>query len=323
MIELIQNIIHTNPLFTYIIVAIASLLVIFKSSSLLIHGISSYSRKLGLSDYITGMVIVSIAASLPELLASFSGVTLDSPGVILGTIFGSNIIGITLIIGLAGIVGKRIKVKEKVFEKTKWRLLFFIALPFILLIDGKIGFIDGIILLISFFGYLILLWWHEGKFGSIKKNVKIKDIYKEGSLFIINLLIILFASRLLVESSLKIADILSLHPFVVSIVILGLGSQIPDLFVILHSVNKGHSSVGMGDLLGSMITKSLLFFGLIALFIDLTFGFSNTLFIGFVTVGVSALLFHFIRNKVMTRRDGIVLLIIYAAFLFIQFMVFA
>ncbi len=319
--DAIQSFVINHPLAFHISLIVVCLILLAQAASLTVLGISNYAKKLGLSDYLIGLLVVALAASVPEFLASLSGVALESPDVVFGTIFGSNLIGITLILGFFAFFGKNVPVKEKIFEKTKWDIVILTALPFLLMFDGRLGKIDGVVLLISFCAYAIVLWKREGESGKLKKSVELKSLYKDGALFIANLIIVLICSFFLVNSSLEIASILELSPFLISLVIIGLGSQVPDLFLGIQAVKKGHDAVAVGDLIGSMITKSLLFLGIFG-FSSLAFSRANVFFLGALTIGTLLMLFHFIKKGTLTRNNGIALIVMYVVFMVGQILFF-
>lgn len=318
MIELLRQIVSNHPLTFNILVIIASLVLLAKASSFLVLGISNYSKKLGISDYLIGLVVVSISSSVPEFLASLSGVFYTSSEIVFGTIFGSNFMGITLALAILAIAGKKVTIKEQVFQKTKWDVILLIALPFVLLADGKLGWIDGIVLVTAFVFYLIMLWKREGEFGRLKKKVKIKDIYKDGLIYSLSLVTVLLASQFLVQSSLKVSELMNIHPFLVASVLIGVGAQVPDLALGLHSISKGHHSVALGNLIGSMIVKSLIFLGIFALMTTLKFGLKDNIIMGAATLLTCLLLFRMVKKGVLTRANGVVLLLVYIIVLAVQ-----
>ena len=89
-----------TPLVFNLIIIVASFIILVKASDLTVFGITNYAKKLGMSDYLIGLVIVSITASIPELVASFTGAVINSSGIVFGTILGSNIAGFTIILGI-------------------------------------------------------------------------------------------------------------------------------------------------------------------------------------------------------------------------------
>ncbi len=313
----------SNPLIYNLIIILFSIILLAKAASYLVLGISNYASKLGVSDYLVGTLVVALASSTPELLSSISGMNQASSSIIFGTLFGSNFVAITFILGLIAIIGKKVPMNEKVFHKTKWDILLLVSIPFILLLDGKLGKIDGVILIMAFIFYVIMLWKREGQKGKIKKSVPLKRIYLDGLLFLLSLFVVLLSAKFLVNSSLCVSDLLGIHPFIISVVLIGLGAQAPDIFLSLHSAKGGHESVALGDLLGSLIIQSLLFFGVFSLMTDLTFPVVNTLVIGFLTIVACLMLFQFVKKKSLTRKDGIMLVILYIIFVATQFFFFS
>jgi len=322
VLEVLRAFLVEQPLLFHAIVILISLGLLVKASALTISGISGYAKKLGMSDYIVGLFVVALTASVPEFLAALSGIALESSEVVFGTIFGSNLIGITLALGIIAIVGKKTKVDEKIFEKTKWDLVALMALPFVLLLDGTLTRLDGVLLIVAFAVYLYYLWKREGETGKLKKKVSIREIYKDSAIFLGALLVVFIASFFLVQSSLQIATLMGIPPLIVILVIVGIGSQVPDLSLALHAIRGGHEAVAIGDLLGSMITKSLLFFGIFALITDLSFDFGNTIFTGTFTLLTALLVFYFIKKKELTRWEGWLLVGLYLVFMAVEIMVF-
>ena len=322
MISILQQFAFNFPVWYHLIIVIVSLALLAKASYFLVLSISNYAKKLGISEYLVGLLIVAAGASAPEFLASLSGVFYGASPIVFGTIFGSNLLGVTLVIGLLAIVGKKIPMNQKVFDKTKGDVLILIALPFLLLLDGKLTAIDGGVLLVAFIFYVSLLWKREGQLGKLKKGVEINFIWKDSLIFLLSLVVILLASRFLVDSSMQISYIMNWPAFIVATILIGLGASVPDLFLGLNSIDKGHEGVAFGDIIGSMILKSLLFFGIFALMTTLEFGVFNAIFIGILTLASSMLLFYFVKKKSLTRLNGIILILFYIIFLVGQFLFF-
>lgn len=307
-----------NPIIFHSLIILGSLIILSRSADLAVYGISNYAKKLGLSDYLIGLVVVSLAASTPELIASLNGLVLDEGGVVLGTIIGSNIVELTLVLAAFAIVGKKIKLNVKALKGTEWIIFGLNTFPFILLIDGRLSRIDGLLLLAAFAGYLYLVWRKEGQLGHIKKDVKLKSLWRDAAIFMGTLVAILLSSRWLVHSSISLANTLDISIFFVSVVVIGIGASMSDMTVGIRSVLQGHQDVGFGNALGSNITKSLLFLGLIALISPISFAF-NQLIIAIIFSMISlGLTLWFVKKEMITWKQGILLLIIYAAFVALE-----
>lgn len=309
------------PLLFYGLVITGSLIILSKASDLAVYGISDYAKRLGLSDYIVGLVVVSLAASMPELVSAINGAVLGEGGIIFGTIMGSNIVELTLVLGALAIVGGKIKLEVSILSKTKLLLFFLNLLPFILIFDNVISRPDGIILLVSYFVYLGILWKNEGKLGHIKKNVKIKSIYRDCLIFAGCLVAILLSSRWLVFSSVQAAHIIGIAPFYIALTVIGIGSSMSDISVSIRSVMQGHTDVGFGNALGSNLAKSLLFLGIIAIIQPIEFGFGQLINVLIFTVITLWFVLSWVKTRVVDWKKGLLLLGIYTIFLIVEWII--
>ena len=242
-----------HPLLFYSVICAASLVVVLKASDLALYGISNYARKLGLSHYLIGFIVVSIGTSLPELVAAITGAIQKQTTLIMGTIIGSNISDLTLILGALVVVGKTVKLEQPIVGKTFFRTVLLVVLPLILIADGKLSRLDGFILIGGFIAYIASLWIKEGKLGKMKKSVKLKHIWRDGVIFVGCIIALLLGARWLILSASRIAEIAGISPYVIGLTLVALGTSLPELTVEIRSVLKGMTSLAFGDLIGSII----------------------------------------------------------------------
>ncbi|MFH2027943.1 MAG: hypothetical protein ABIJ08_02285 [Nanoarchaeota archaeon] len=306
-----------DPLVFYIAVALISIVILSKAADMLVYGISNYAKRLGISDYLIGFIVVSIATALPELVASLNGAMLGEGGIVFGTIFGSNLFKIPLL-GLLLIVGKKLKTAENTLGVAPVITLIIITLPLLLVLDGNLSRIDGIILLCAFAIYITRLWRKEGILGKMKEDVKIKNIYKEGIIFLLALSALLISGRLLITSSITISDLLDIPPYFIGLIVIGIGASMPELTVQLRSFATQHHSLAFGNVFGSLVANSALVLGITALINPFTVD-KNLLWIAMIIMvaGITYTLFLMEQEKV-TWKNGVVLMGIYLFFLIAQ-----
>ncbi|MBD3310110.1 hypothetical protein GF351_02735 [Candidatus Woesearchaeota archaeon] len=317
MIDLIWN----SPLVFNLIVGILSLVIMVKSADMAVYSICRYAKRLGLSDYLVGILVVALAGSMPELVASITGSTLDASGIILGTLFGSNVIGFTFVLGFLAVFGRKMRMEARILQKTKIDIFILMGIPFILIWDGVLSRLDGVVLLIGFFSYIALLWKKEGEIGRIKKDVKVKKIWKDSILFLGALVALLLSSRWLVFASLNISHELGIRPFLIALLVIALGAQMPDIMIGIRSIIRGHSDVGFGDILGSAVTKALLFLGIIAVVRPIRFDPSiiyNSMVFTMASLGLTLI---FVREKEIDWKKGLVLLMLFVAFVSVELLI--
>ena len=304
-----------NQLLFHSLIIASSFIVLVKSADLLVFGINGYAKRLGLSDYLIGLLIISLTASVPELVSALTGLLAGDEGIIFGTILGSNITGITLVLGIFAILGKKIKLENKILKGMEVIVFFLILLPFFLGVDGTLTRVDGIILILVYFAYTIFLWVREAKTGHMKKNVKVKFIWKDGLIFLLALASLILSSRWMVHSSIAVSNILNINTYIMAIVVIGIAASLPDLFVGIKAIREGEVGIGIGNALGSMIVKALLFFGILAvirpLHVDLAL---ITIAMG-TTIAMLAFIMHLTEKGSMNWKHGIFLIVAYFAYL--------
>ncbi len=307
-----------NPYFVNAVIVIASLYILFKSADLMVFGITNYAKKLGLSDYLIGLVVIAMAASAPEVIASIMGLQYGDSGIVFGAIIGSNMVHMALAVGVLAVVGRRINVECKILDKALFPLWIMLMLPFVLSADGVLSRPDGLILIGLFVAYLIFLWRQEGTFGKIKKRVMLKSLWRDAFVFLGCLVALLLAGRWLVFGAVNLANLWALTPYFISLTVIGIGTTIPDFAIELRSLFRKHEAIGLGDILGSLIIELVLYFGILSLIRPLVIDFDNVLTAAIFLIGSISFILYIIKHKVLTWKHGIVLLGIYAAFLGVE-----
>jgi len=320
MQELLSPILNLPPLVFHGIIALVSLIVLAKSADMLVYSISNYARKLGVSDYLIGFLVVSIGTTLPEMIAAINGALFDKGPIVFGTIFGSNLFKIPLL-GIVILIVKKIKITKNAIGTAPLITFAIAILPIALIFDGTLSRIDGIILLAAFILYIAKLWNSEGKLGKMKKNVKLKNIYRDGIIFGLSLAAMLLSGRWLVSSSLRISEIMNIPIYFVGLVIIGIGASAPELMVQVRSVLNHHEDLAFGNVFGSIVANCTLALGITALIKPISMQFAPLMITAIsLIIGILAILFLLGRKEV-SWKHGIVLVMIYITFLISEWLV--
>lgn len=313
----LTNFFNINPVVFYLIIIGASLFIVAKSADLLVYGISDYAKKLGISDYLVGFIIVSVGTALPELIASITAAAVKQGDIVFGTILGSNVFKIPLL-GVVILIGRKIKIKTNDLGNAPIITFFLAILPLFLIVDGILSRSDGIILLTAFLIYIARLWHGEGQLGKMKKNVELKNIYKDGIIFMGALAALLLSARWLVFSSINISEILNISPYIIGLVVIGIGASMPELMVQLRSVLKRKHELAFGNVLGSIVANSSLVLGLTSLVSPFSISIKTLILTIIFMLGGILYVLILMGKEEVNWRHGILLITVYIVFLFFE-----
>ena len=309
--------IFQDPLFIYILVLAGSLFVLIRAADLIVFGISNYARKFGISEYLIGFLVVSVGMSTPEFVSSLMGSLQNNSGVVVGSFFGAVIAALLLVLGVSAITGKKISLESRLLRESRHYFLAIAALPAVFLLTGNVPRSAGIILIATFFGFVVYLWRKEGTFGKLR-NVKIKNIWKDVLIFLGALVAMLLAARWMVFSAVQISQLTGISSFLISVLVIGIGSSLPDLSVQIRAIKTGHTHVAFGDILGSTVVDMLLFFGIVALINPITIKVQSVLIGVIFYLGAMALVLWLVKNREMDYRHGIIMVCFYLLFIALQ-----
>lgn len=313
MLELIQN-----PLFIYILILVASLYVLIRASDLIVFGITNYARKFGISEYLIGFLVVAVGMSTPEFLSSLMGALDNNSGIVVGSFFGSVITSLLLILGISAIFGKKISLESRLLRETRHLLLFLAAIPVVFLLFGGISRSGGLVLIFAFAAYVLYLWKREGTLGELKKDVKIKKIWKDIFIFLGALVALLLAARWMVFSATNVASMLGISSYLVALIVVGFGASLPDLTVQIRAVKTGHTHIAFGDILGSTLVDMLLFMGIIAVIRPITVDVNSIILSSIFYLGGLSLVLWLIKHREMDYKHGIMMVFFYCLFITLE-----
>ncbi|MFH1391331.1 MAG: calcium/sodium antiporter [Candidatus Diapherotrites archaeon] len=149
-----------------VLFAVGTILLI-KAADFFVDAAAKIAKLLGVSDLVIGLTIVSIGTSLPEIASAIFAAFSGEPSLAIGTVVGSNISNIALILGLTVFVVGTIKVDKKALEKDLFIMLMVTVLFFYFSVDGLISFLEGIVLVVIFVLYMFFLFGFMKRFEEI------------------------------------------------------------------------------------------------------------------------------------------------------------
>ncbi|MDC3254006.1 calcium/sodium antiporter [Nitrosopumilus sp.] len=286
----------------------------------LVSGGVTIAKKFRISNLVIGMTIVAYGTSTPELAASIAAAG-DHSAIILGNIVGSNIANVGMVIGVAAILVP-LAVHKSVLRKEIPIMLGVSALLILLSIDGELSQYDGILLLIGLGIFAVYTFRSALKqrekskddSNSNKNNIYLKSI----GLIAIGIVVLYIGAILTVDNAVVIASEFGLSEKIIGLTVIAIGTSLPELITSIIAIRKGHSDIGIGNIIGSNIYNILMIMGVGA-------SLGGVLITADVYVDYAIMLIFSIslliglKTKIINRTMGIILATGYVLYLITTF----
>ena len=310
----------------HIAIFAAAIVAIWFFAGLIVEAIDRVASKFNNSGFVVAFFLLGFLTSLGEISVAVNATLEDVPQVSAGNLVGASFVLLLFVVPLLAVAAGKIMM-HKIFDG--WRLvyvLFVIGLPSLFLVDGAMSPTEGIAALL----FLVSLLWVINKYDIppstekviIKENKRL-PLLDLGKVFIAAV-VIYFAGHLLVQEAVYFADVFNTPKSLMGMILLSVGTNIPEIAIALRAVLKHRSEVALGNYLGSA-TMNTAIFAVLALVSGKVMVDQSEFVISFIFTFVGFILFYFfIRSKdTLSRKEGIILLGIYGLFLLMHVLVIA
>jgi cation:H+ antiporter len=303
-----------------------SLAVLIKSSDYFTNSAEKLGFFFNLPPFIIGVTIVAIGTSLPELASSLAAVFSNKTEIVVANVVGSNIANIFLVLGIAALFAKKIKIKYDIIKvdlpilASSAFLLYFFAL------DSRITMAESIILLTALMIYITYTIKDHSSFNELNELEKDKNkinglfnILKEFFILIISGLFIYLGAKYTIDSVVELSKLLNVGVDLISLSAIALGTSLPELIVTITAAKKRKAEIAVGNVLGSNIFNTFAVIGIPGLFKNLEITKEiKELAIPFMII--ATLLYLFItQDKEVSIWEGLFLILFYLVFLLMSF----
>jgi len=306
------------------LIFIIASLVLIKSSAYLVKSLVSIAKFLHWSEYIVSFVLIGIVTSLPELFIGIGAASRGASNLALGNAIGSNIVNLTLIAGLIVLFARHIKIKDKLIQRDIWIVFALACLPILFLVNKTLSRLEGLALIGFFIIYFIYLLKKQKKpLEVVDEFSEIKTILKTVLVFAISLIVLLASAWLIVYAVQEIAQGFNASLIFLGIILVALGTSLPELIFGLRATLMKHKKMHIGGLVGSTAANSALILGITALIRPIQLNGSTSFWIGAIFMLGAILLFNlFVRTrKKLSWWEGLLLILFYVIFVIVELVV--
>lgn len=302
-------------------VYILCFLLLWFGSKLVTGSVTLLAKAWKLPVFTISFFILGLMTSLPEFSIGLSALSENDPAIFSGNLLGGVVVLFFLIIPLLGVLSNGIKIPKTLHQNHIILTLVVVLAPSIMAADHKVYLWEAVVMLGLYCALFIFLMRKRSlieKFTSMFVKKKVVYLPLLGKIAV-GVVLLFIASHQIVDSTLFFARLMGVSPFFVSLLLISLGTNIPEFTIIIRSVFDKQNEVAFADYLGSASANTLLF-GIFTLV------YGKTIFLPgnflqrciFLVLGI-LLFFVFARSRnSLSRFECFVLLGCYFIFLFLE-----
>lgn len=281
---------------------------------------SRLAESFRLPVYTVGFIVVAVISILPETIISITSALQGIPSFGLGVLFGSNVADLTLVFALVVLlVGRGLKVEGGIL-KYHDVYPFLLVLPLILGFDGHFSRVEGAMLIAIGALFYYSAFKSEGT-NEVRPHESLNNRMKNALLLLVGMALLLLGSHYTVLSGVYLATLIGISPVLIGMLVVGLGTTLPELFFALKSVEKREDALAIGDVLGTVLADATIVVGILALISPFSFPQKIIYITGAFMVVAGFLLFQFMRSRrTLSKREAWVLILFWLLFVLVEYL---
>ncbi|MDO8581977.1 MAG: hypothetical protein Q7S16_03815 [bacterium] len=318
--------------------------LIGKTAVLVVSSIDRIGKQYRIPEFLLGFVILGLATSTPELFIGIQSSLTGIGQLSVGNILGGIVLLLSLIAGIVSVVNGGIELKGLISRPILLGVTFIFFTPLFLLLDSHLSRIDGGMLM-AFYLFAVFLLAYESyrerdaslvqKVWSvlirrsvepvppdreaIEKKEEEKGLGYTYFLLGVGIVGLLILSRIALELGLYTTQLFGFGAFVVGFLIFALGTNLPELTIALTSHKMKHEALSLGNIVGSAVAN-IFVLGFVGVIRPIQFAAIDNLRAGmlFLVIAVTLFFFFSATGGRITRREGVVLIVLNVIFVAIQ-----
>ena len=313
---------------TTAILFVAGLVLLVAGAEVMVRGASRLATALGVSPLVVGLTVVAFGTSAPELAVGISSAVGGNADIAVGNVVGSNIANVLLVLGLAALVMPVTTGIQLVRREVPLMIAASIVL-WLMAIGGEINRLEGVLLLTGIFAYTAFLV-RASRREAPAIRAEFSEEFGAGAatgprvvmtnlvLVVVGLVMLVVGADWIVNGAVAFATSLGIPELIVGLTIVAVGTSLPEIATSVLAGIRGHRDIAVGNVVGSCIFNILMVLGAVAVVSQEPVVVSPALLtvdlplMVAAAVGCLPILY---TGQVVSRREGILMLGIYAAYL--------
>ncbi len=301
--------------FVIFVLSMASLIF---GADFIINQSERIALRFNISEFVIGSTLIAFGTSLPEMATSMAASFDHKADLAIANAVGSNILNITLVLGIVFLISKPFTSVRDFFAKDSIWALMPIFIFIIMSLDGHIDKFDASLLFMLMFAYLLFLFRNSK--NDILHNMDKEFIanfswIKSSLLLLVGFGMVIIGASFAIDSASNIATQFGVSQWIIGVVVIAFGTSLPELIVSISAARKGKVGMVIGNIIGSNLANTTMVIGGAAMVNTLTINLNKYYFDMALMTVASVILVYITANKLYSKPAGISLLILLALFL--------
>lgn len=317
----------------YAIALITLALILIKMANYIVVLLQQVAQQSTAKTFGIVAFIGALSTSIPELVVAITSAIERKNELTLGNVMGSNIANISVTLGLAALISGTVRGSGGFIKQEVFYAFLIGTVPVILLADGALTRIDGILLCLMYIIFLI----KELSKKKTKNDIDLQELtapqvitgwvnnnkFRLSIAFLVGVIVMLGVAQLIVKISIQMATLLGVPMFLIGLLVISIGTTLPELALEIQSIKRREMSMVFGNILGSIVVNATLILGISTIInpITLNQGLRSYLISVLGFVFIFGLFWRFVWTKHrLDRWEGVFLICAYLIFASIQYL---
>lgn len=293
--------------------------LLWVGSGMAVAQVSSIAHRLRMSPFFISFFLLGFFTSITEIMVGINAYLNDEPEIFVGNLIGSSAVVFLLVIPLLAVLGNGVKINHKLDVRDLLIAVLVVGIPALMTLDNKITLVDA---LVCVFLYCILAY-RAYKKSDPKEHTLIINL-TQGTLYmslfklVLAVFIVFLGSHYLVEETKSLGELLGISSYVISILIVAIGTNVPELTIAIRAIIAKKKDIAFGDFLGSAALNTLEL-GILSI-ISVRPILANGSNFSVLAIATGMVLFGIFgrSQRTITRVEGVAILMVYLMFVVLE-----
>ena len=264
------NYINSAPMALVVVLLVVGFVFLVKGADFFVEGSSSVAKRFNVPSLIIGLTIVAMGTSLPETAVSVTASLVDNNALAVSNAVGSNIFNLMVVIGFCAVLTPVAVDKQTLKRDFPFSVLCAVILLVLGFIGMELGHVDGVVLLVLFAIYIVVLVrvtlkhknHAELELEEETEEIKLLSVPLSLVYIVLGGAAIVIGGDMVVDTASRIAIDLGMSQTLVGLTIVSIGTSLPELVTSIVAARKNEVDMALGNAIGSNVFNILMVLGI-------------------------------------------------------------